>query len=294
MLGGSLRGPLDELRRELSTLAADDGGQLWPEANQVLHHLAAGYARITTLVDNVLNYQRLDAGTDLLYKRSTLIDQVVAAGVDGAIELIGPGRAQFAVHAPPVLAEVDPERLATALAHLIADVAGVDATGNAPVASGGYMDSTIVVAAAQRGDVVRIEVRGPYAGGDLVHEPIVRGIVRAHGGVLQTHEVPGMSGSAYVLEVPLGGAAAASGFGAVTTAPNEWPAQGSGDPSGGGTLSGDPSVGDEAGATGGSDVTGEYGTAEPEQAGGRGTQPVQGATVVRGCLPRRERRRRRT
>lgn len=32
----------------------------------------------------------------------------------------------------------------------------------------------------------------------------MRGIVRAHGGVLQTHEVPGMSGSAYVLEVPLG------------------------------------------------------------------------------------------
>lgn len=32
----------------------------------------------------------------------------------------------------------------------------------------------------------------------------MRGIVRAHGGVLQTHEMPGMSGSAYVLEVPLG------------------------------------------------------------------------------------------
>ncbi|CAM5688358.1 Nickel transporter OS=Streptomyces fumanus OX=67302 GN=GCM10018772_13640 PE=4 SV=1 [Streptomyces fumanus] len=34
-----------------------------------------------------------------------------------------------------------------------------------------------------------------------MHEPIVRGIVRAHGGVLQTHDVPG-SGSAYVLGVP--------------------------------------------------------------------------------------------
>lgn len=35
----------------------------------------------------------------------------------------------------------------------------------------------------------------------------MRGIVRAHGGVLQTHEVPGMSGSAFVLEVPIGGGA---------------------------------------------------------------------------------------
>ncbi|WP_330458714.1 PAS domain-containing protein [Streptomyces sp. NBC_00820] len=209
LLGGSLRGPLDELRRELAALAADDAGQLWPEANQVLHHLSAGYSRITTLIDNVLGYQRLDAGTEDITRTKVMLDAVVAAGVDGAVELIGPGRVQFAVHAPPIEAEVDPQRLATALAHLVADVAGVDATGNSPVSTGGYLDNTVVVAAAQRGEVARIEVRGPYAGGDSVHEPIVRGIVRAHGGVLQTHEVPGMSGSAYVLEVPLGGGAGA-------------------------------------------------------------------------------------
>ncbi|MFE0516517.1 PAS domain-containing protein, partial [Streptomyces sp. NPDC058964] len=207
LLGRSLRGPLDELRRELSALAADDAGQLWPEANQVLHHLSAGYSRITQLIDNVLGYQRLDTGTDDITRTKVMLDAVVAAGVEGAVELIGPGRVQFAVHAPPIEAEVDQHRLATALAHLVADVAGVDATGNAPVSAGGYMDNTVVVAAAQRGEVARIEVRGPYAGGDPVHEPIVRGIVRAHGGVLQTHEVPGMSGSAYVLEVPLGGGA---------------------------------------------------------------------------------------
>ncbi|MFC9844295.1 PAS domain-containing protein [Streptomyces sp. NPDC060223] len=209
VLSLSLRGPLDQLRGELSKLAADDAGQLWPEANQVLHHLAAGYSRITTLVDNVLGYQRLDSGAEEISRTNVMLDAVVAAGVEGAVELIGPGRVQFAVHAPPIEAEVDPQRLANALAHLIADVAGVDATGNAPVSAGGYMDNTVVVAAAQRGEVVRIEVRGPYAGGDPVHEPIVRGTVRAHGGVLQTHEVPGMSGSSFVLEVPIGGGAGA-------------------------------------------------------------------------------------
>ena len=209
LLARSLRGPLDELRRELAALAADDAGQLWPEANQVLHHLSAGYSRITTLIDNVLGYQQLDSGTDGITRTKVMLDAVVAAGVDGAVELIGPGRVQFAVHAPPIEAEVDAQLLASALAHLVADVAGVDSTGNSPVSAGGYMDNTVVVAAAQRGEVVRIEVRGPYAGGDPVHEPIVRGIVRAHGGVLQTHEVPGMSGSAYVLEVPIGGGAGA-------------------------------------------------------------------------------------
>ncbi|GAA4995858.1 hybrid sensor histidine kinase/response regulator [Streptomyces siamensis] len=219
VLGQSLRGPLDQLRGELSKLAADDAGQLWPEANQVLHHLAAGYSRITTLVDNVLGYQRLDSGAEEVTRTKVMLDAVVAAGVEGAVDLIGPGRVQFAVHAPPIEAEVDPTRLANALAHLIADVAGVDATGNAPVSAGGYMDNTVVVAAAQRGEVVRIEVRGPYAGGDPVHEPIVRGIVRAHGGVLQTHEVPGMSGSAFVLEVPIGGGAGAVPAGRAADAP---------------------------------------------------------------------------
>lgn len=149
VLGDSLRGPLEELRGELATLAADDAGQLWPEANQLLHHLAAGYSRMTALVDNVLGFQRLDAGTEKLRKKKVLIDGVVAAGIDGAVELIGPGRVQFAVHAPTIEAEVDAERIAGALAHLVADVAGVDATGKTPQGSG-YGDSTIVVAAAQR------------------------------------------------------------------------------------------------------------------------------------------------
>ncbi|MEV4432136.1 PAS domain-containing protein [Streptomyces sp. NPDC049585] len=204
LVESSLRGPLDQLRAELGTLADDPAGQLWPEANQILHHLAAGYGRMATLVDNVLAYQRLDAGQDDLDREKVSLDDVVSAGVEGAVDLIGPGRAQFAVHAPAIEAEIDSTRFAQALAHLIADVAGVDATGAAAPGAVRTGDSTIVVAAAQRGDVVRIEVRGPHPGGDPVHGPLVRGIVRRHGGVLQTHDVPGAAGGrAYVLEVPL-------------------------------------------------------------------------------------------
>ncbi|MFF3743536.1 PAS domain-containing protein [Streptomyces kronopolitis] len=229
VLDQALRGPLEELKGELGTLASDPAGQLWPEANQILHHLAAGHARMTTLVDNVLSFQRLDSGKEKLHRTTVSMDAVVAAGVEGAIELIGPGRAQFAVHAPPIEATVDAERIAQALSHLIADVAGVDSTGRMPAgeaAMGGRSgpipgDSTIVVAAAKRGDVVRIEVRGPFGGGDPVHEPIVRGIVRQHGGLLQTHDVPGApgggpgaGGSAYVLELPVAADGAAPDAGA--------------------------------------------------------------------------------
>ncbi|MBC9729987.1 PAS domain-containing protein [Streptomyces sp. TRM68367] len=290
LLGGSLRGPLEELRRDLSALAADDAGQLWPEANQVLHHLSAGYSRITTLIDNVLGYQRLDTGAEQISRTKVMLDAVVASGVDGAVELIGPGRVQFAVHAPPIEAEVDPRLLATALAHLVADVAGVDATGNAPVSASGYMDNTVVVAAAQRGEVVRIEVRGPYAGGDPVHEPIVRGIVRAHGGVLQTHEVPGMSGRAFVLEVPLGGGAGAVAADAGAAQAEEAAAQG-GQTSGGGRRRARRSSVDaflesdapgEGGATdgAGSGATGASGTEAAAPTGRRRRRAVEGAAPV--------------
>ncbi|MFG3254130.1 PAS domain-containing protein [Streptomyces sp. NPDC048172] len=263
LLGEALRGPLEQLRGDLTGLAADPAGQLWPEANQVLHHLAAGYARMTTLVDNVLSYQRLDAGQEKLATELVALDGVVSAGVEGAVELIGPGRAQFAVHAPPIEAEVDPERMATALAHLIADVAGVDATGQSAVAPPPGVDPTIVVAAAQRGDVVRIEVRGPHGGGSPVHEPLVRGIVRRHGGVLQTHEVPGAAGgSAYVLEVPVASTGGTGGAG--------------------GTVGGTSGTG---GVTNGTGVTNGLGKATGETTvmpvpaePARGTEPVPGPT----------------
>nr|WP_241833385.1 PAS domain-containing protein [Streptomyces caatingaensis] len=226
VLDSSLRGPLDRLRGELGALAADPAGQLWPEANQILHHLAAGYGRMARLVDNVLEYQRLEAGESKIVRTKAKLDEVVAAGVEEAVELIGPGRAQFAVHAPAIEAEVDAEWFARALAHLIADVAGVDSTGDAPAGGTPSGDSTIVVAAAKRDTAVRIEVRGPYPGGDPVHGPVVRGIVQRHGGVLQTHDVPGAAGGkAYVLEVPL---SAAAGPVAPADRPDSPPSIGSG------------------------------------------------------------------
>ncbi|MFD5884792.1 PAS domain-containing protein [Streptomyces sp. NPDC060334] len=283
LLDDSLRGPLAELRGELATLAADDAGQLWPEANQLLHHLAAGYSRMTTLVDNVLGFQRLDAGSDKLDKKKVLINTVVAAGVDGAVELIGPGRAQFAVHAPTIEAEVDGERVAAALAHLIADVAGVDATGKTAQGSG-YADSTIVVAAAQRGDVVRIEVRGPYEGGNPVHEPIVRGIVAAHGGVLQTVEVPGAPGGAYVLEFPLG-----AGAGTVTLPePAKEPEDEA--PEGKPGREGKGESGGRRARRSGVDAFLDDEAEEPKAPEGRGPQPGQGGGGSALALPSGRRR----
>ncbi|MFD8822288.1 PAS domain-containing protein [Streptomyces sp. NPDC059605] len=203
----AVRGPLTEMHTELATLAADNAGHLWPEAGQAMHRLAAGHARMVALLDNVLGSQRLDTGAEELRMEQVRLDGVVESGVAAAAELIGANRARFTVHTAPIGAEADAERLTTALAHLLADVAGVDSAGRnrlARTTDSGSAVPAIVVALAQRGNTARIEVRGPYAGGDPVHQPIVRGIVAAHGGVVQAHGGTGEDEGVYVLEVPLG------------------------------------------------------------------------------------------
>ncbi|TDU05448.1 PAS domain S-box-containing protein [Streptomyces sp. 846.5] len=225
VLQEELKDPLTRLQTTLEKLAADPAGQLWPEANWVLRRLAADISRTSRLVDGVLSYQRfdaaLDAGRESLDRRPVGLDQVVRRAVAAATELVGEDRVRFAVHPSEVEVIADQERLAQALGHLIADVAS--AADSPPESSSGSgaglygmavgvasgltgtpaQGPTVVIAAAQRGSVARIEVRGPSAGGSPVHLPIARGMVERHGGVLQSHELPGKQGRTYVVELPL-------------------------------------------------------------------------------------------
>ncbi|WP_254406403.1 PAS domain-containing protein [Streptomyces sp. AC627_RSS907] len=234
-VSGARHGQLEEIRASLAGLAADDAGHLWPEAGRQLGRLAAGCTRLTACLDGLLDYQRFADGEEEPRRGRVEIGRVVDAAVHRSGQLMRHGRARFAVHTPPIEAEVDPEGLTTALAHLLADVAddghdgydgyghddaGADVTGVAvPVGADAGEPSTVVVA-AQRGDTVRIEVRGPYAGGDPVHQAVVRGIVGAHGGVVQRYEVPGTNGSTYVVEVPLAAPSATAGRPPAADAPS--------------------------------------------------------------------------
>ena len=227
LLSEELHSPLTRLQETLDQLARDPAGQLWPEANWVLRRLAAECAQTARLVDGVLAYQRfdtaLDAGREHLERQPVGLDEIVRGAVEAATELIGEDRVRFAVHPSDVEVIADPERLAQALGHLIADVAtpvrgsggdGGSEAGKVPlygmavgVASGltgaPSAEPTVMIAAAQRGSVARIEVRGPSAGGSPVHLPMARGMVERHGGVLQSHELPGKLGRTYVVELPL-------------------------------------------------------------------------------------------
>ncbi|MFB7472858.1 PAS domain-containing protein [Kitasatospora sp. NPDC056184] len=241
VLESELGGALTALHRRIDALAADPAGQLWPEANWTLRRLADECRRYGKLIEGVLDHQRSEAGegggsdgkgadADGKGGRKTAervpvaLDKVVRRAVEHAGELVGAGRVRFSVHAAAVEVIADEHRLARALAHLVADVSGIGlalddaapelpspglATPGTPALppAGGDVPA-VVLAAAQRGEVARVEIRGPGRGGSPVHLPIARAVVERHGGVLQPHELPGRAGTTYVVELPLDPAAA--------------------------------------------------------------------------------------
>ncbi|MER5861998.1 PAS domain-containing protein [Kitasatospora sp. NPDC002040] len=218
VLESELGGALETLHRRIDALAADPAGQLWPEANWTLRRLADECRRFGTLIDGVLAHQRFEteaeAGLQELDRGPVGLDKVVQRAVEQAGELVGAGRVRYSVHAAPVEVVADRERLAQALAHLVADVSGVGLSLESPAAAPGSPDGPaeapmVVLAAAQRGEVARIEVRGPSRTANPVHLPIARGTVERHGGVLQRHELPSRAGTTYVVELPLDPAAVA-------------------------------------------------------------------------------------
>ncbi|MBB4924662.1 hybrid sensor histidine kinase/response regulator [Kitasatospora kifunensis] len=228
VLETEVSGALAALRERIDTLAGDPAGQLWPEANWMLRALSDDCRRFSLLIDGVLTHQRYEreaaggaepresregrdgqegpGGAQALNRGQTTLDKLITHAVEYAGQLVGPGKLRFSVHAAPVEVTADHERLAQALAHLVADVSGT-ALADGPGISGGQAPM-VVLAAAQRGEVARIEVRGPGRGGSKVHVPIARGLVERHGGVLQPHELPNHAGTTYVVELPLDPAAA--------------------------------------------------------------------------------------
>ncbi|MFB7829542.1 PAS domain-containing protein, partial [Streptomyces hydrogenans] len=137
-------------------------------------------------------------------RHPTTLGTILTAGIDKAMALTGPHRTQFAVHAPPVVVSLDPDRASTALAHLIADASGTASTGTTRPRTqpSPRTDTTVVITASPLADHLRIEISGPRAVNDPTHVLIARGIVDAHGGELAVRHHPRGSGLTYVIQLP--------------------------------------------------------------------------------------------
>ena len=114
------------------------------------------------------------------------------AAVDAATDLAAAAGIDLAVHTGPAEVVIDGERLTQAVRHLLVDTVQASPGG-----------STVVVAAARRGAIARIEIRGVEIGSEPEHLGFARVVVERHGGAISVHRVEG-KGVTYVIELPAG------------------------------------------------------------------------------------------
>lgn len=196
LLDGELLARIEASRARLKTLADGSIGELGPSARRVVRQVAGELEEMAGLTGEVLEHQRGEK-KDGVERTAATVDDLL----DRALETVTyPARAagvEFTVTAAPVGVQVDVDAMTRALGHLIADTVGAGPKG-----------STVVVAAAERDGVARIEVRGPASRGSSVHVPLARSVIEAHGGTVESHTVEGR-GSTYVVELPADDEAAA-------------------------------------------------------------------------------------
>jgi PAS domain S-box-containing protein len=184
----ALRRPLDAARTGLARLA-NSGDALTPGTRHQLAHVTAELAEAARLVEELLDAA---AGPTGLRKRPAELGRIVHAATDAATDLAGAAGIDLAVHTGPAEVVIDAERMTQAVRHLLVDTVQASPPG-----------STVVVAAARRGPIARIEVRGAEVAGVPEHLSFARTVVERHGGQLTVHRVDG-KGVTYVIELPVG------------------------------------------------------------------------------------------
>ncbi|MEY9930148.1 PAS domain S-box-containing protein [Catenulispora sp. GP43] len=184
----ALQRPLDAARNGLARLA-NSGDALTPSARHQLAHVTAELAEASRLVEELLDAA---AGPTGLRKRPAELGRIVHAATDAATDLAGAAGIDLAVHTGPAEVVIDADRMTQAVRHLLVDTVQASPPG-----------STVVVAAARRGPIARIEVRGAEVAGVPEHLGFARTVVERHGGQLTVHRVDG-KGVTYVIELPVG------------------------------------------------------------------------------------------
>ncbi|MEU0934793.1 PAS domain-containing protein [Embleya sp. NPDC005971] len=201
LVDAEILGRLAAVRGRLKKVADGAVGEVGHGARRMVRQVAGELESLEELAGEVLAHQAA-GGTDKVEPKDdadaatepervpTTVDDLVDRAMETVTYLARGAGVEFAVNASPVGVRVDVDAMTRALGHLLADVVAAGPEG-----------STVVVAAAQRGNVARIEVRGPESRGSAVRVPLARAVVEAHGGTVESHTMAGR-GSTYVVELP--------------------------------------------------------------------------------------------
>ena len=196
VLDKDLRGALVEVALRLRevvdyTEAEYAAGGYGSSTLPMLEEVGEDLDQLTELAADVVDFQQSVLGTLEYQPETTELIGVVDAAVSAAAPAAGAAGVEIAAHCADVEVDLDVDLFVKLLAHLLADMVSVSPVGG-----------KIVVTAARRGTLARIEIRGPHTGGGPLHLPIAQAIAAKHGGTVTTHRIAG-KGNTHVVEVPV-------------------------------------------------------------------------------------------
>ncbi len=211
-----LRTPLTSLRGSLGLLTSGMMGDIPSQAQSVLQMADRNADRLVRLVNDILEYERLQSGAVQIRRETCDARALVLQALDGMAGLASSAGVELRAEAQSFLLPADPDRLQQVLGNLISNAIKF-APANSPVrvqaqlqdgeAEFRVIDQGRGIPAAmldsiferfrqvQNGDAIE-------KGGTGLGLPICRGIVHQHGGRIWAESEPG-AGSTFVVRLPL-------------------------------------------------------------------------------------------
>jgi two-component system sensor histidine kinase KdpD len=206
-----LRSPLASATAAVDSLTSADIHWTEQQRAELLATAAESLQRLTTLVENLLDMSRVQAGALSMFCEATRLDEVVPLALDA----IGPEATSVEIGLPDSLPEVlaDPALLERVIANVAANAIRFAPDGTAPVITGSSHGYDVQLRVIDRGPGIpaddREAVFTPFqrlgdsdpSTGIGLGLALARGLTEAMGGQLFPEETPG-GGLTMVIQLP--------------------------------------------------------------------------------------------
>jgi two-component system, OmpR family, sensor histidine kinase KdpD len=203
-----LRSPLTAITTAASGLDSDNLDE--EQRRELTSVITTESARLSRLVDNLLDLTRIQAGSAEPRPDWCSIDEIV----QGAIESVSPPPAGFDVRLDPdlPLVQADAAQLERALANVLENSSHF--AGEYPVVVRGRASGRfIILRVTDQGPGIRSDElervfepfyrsREPFRGGSGLGLAIARGFLEANGGRIRAESLPGQ-GTSFVIQIPI-------------------------------------------------------------------------------------------
>ena len=211
-----LRTPLSAIRGALEMLADGDTGELPERAQHVVEVGARGTERLTRLVNDIIDIERLEAGTFDIRPRPEDLAPLVVDAVDSLVPLAAEREVTIEIGEADGSVLCDADRIVQALVNLIGNALKFTRHGGTVQVSAMPADHEILVRVRDQGRGIPPEefdtiferfhqvqqADGRKLGGTGLGLPITKAIVERHGGRIWVESELGV-GSTFCFTLPL-------------------------------------------------------------------------------------------